>query len=398
MPPTRYTRNAIALLLFATVTLLGNVGESQDRPGLDGGIAGDAESFPSDVLPPADWRRVDISIERSLDWLANQQQRDGSFPTFPTGQPAVTGLCVMAFMSAGHEPGNGKHGDVIQSAIEFVMSTQREDGLFSFVKPIQPVTHWHQATHTAMYNHAIAGLALTEVYGMSSGQDLGELTASIDKALQFAYTKQRPPGPHRIEDGGWGYLEYANEGPNRGETDLSVTGWYLMWLRSAANAGFDIPEKRVQSAADYVEACFDEETGRFCYGPVSGDRSSSRGMMGAGILSLAMAGRHSSKIAIRAGDWLLENPVDRYNVPSNRSMDRFHYGVHYASHSMYQLGGNYWKQFYPTLVKTMLSGQLPNGAWPPDSTSDRRFGNSYTTALAVLSLSPPYQMIPIYQR
>ena len=184
-------------------------------------------SFPSDVLSAEKLAEVEASIERGLAWLDSQQQPDGSFPTYPSGQPGITGLVVMAFMSSGYEPSNGKYGDTLRSAIDFMISTQQDDGLYSFVKPVQPVTKWHQATHTSMYNHAIAGLALSEAYGMSSGQNLSTLTQSIEKGLRLAFNKQRPPGPHKIEDGGWGYLEYANQGPNSGETDLSVTGWYL---------------------------------------------------------------------------------------------------------------------------------------------------------------------------
>lgn len=355
-----------------------------------------SSDYPSEVLTPEKWQALDTSIERALGWLAQQQQRDGSFPTLPTGQPAVSSLAVMAFLAAGHEPELGEYGPAIERAIEFVLTTQREEGLFSFVKPIAPVTNWHQATHTAMYNHAIAALLLTESYGMTSDRKLDELTIAIEKGLEFTFREQRRPGPYKIEDGGWGYLKYVNQ-RNTGEADLSVTGWHLMFLRSAANAGFDVPEERVQAAAGYIQRSFYEETGQFLYRILPADRKSSRGMVGAGILSLAMAGQHNTKIARQAGDWLQKHPVDQYNSPAGGG-DRFHYGVHYASHAMYQLGGHYWREFYPTMVDTMLAGQLPSGAWPSDSTTDRAFGNAYTTALAVLSLTPPYQVLPIYQR
>ena len=364
-----------------------------------------AESYPSDVISPLTWGKLDRSIESGLAWLDKNQNRDGSFPTLPTGQPAVTSLAVMAFMSVGHEPGHGEYGETLQSAIKFILTTQREDGLFSFVKPIQPVDRWHQATHTAMYNHAIAGLALTEAYGMSSGQDIEALTVAIERALEVTYREQRRPGHHKEDDGGWRYLKYLNQN-NKGEADLSVTGWHLMFLRSAANAGFDVPEERVKAAAGYVRRSFDEKTNKFMYGVLPVDRTNqSRGMTGAGILSLAMAGEHNTEIARRAGNWLLEHPIDVYNPDKRGSggkyhyISRFHYGVHYASHAMYQLGGRYWREFYPTMVETMLEGQLPSGAWQLDrSGGDSNFGQAYTTALAILSLTPPYQVLPIYQR
>src|SRR5688572_17606509 len=47
---------------------------------------------PGNVLPPADWERVQHAVERALAWLAAQQQPDGSFPTLEQGQPGVTSL------------------------------------------------------------------------------------------------------------------------------------------------------------------------------------------------------------------------------------------------------------------------------------------------------------------
>jgi len=43
--------------------------------------------------------------------------------------------------------------------------------------------------------------------------------------------------------GGWRYLNKRY--PHLNDSDLSVTGWQLMFLRSAKNAGFDVPEKNI---------------------------------------------------------------------------------------------------------------------------------------------------------
>src|SRR4029079_3475808 len=69
-----------------------------------------SDSTPANVLTPAQWRRVDTATSRALTWLATQQQPDGSFPTLASGQPAITGLCIMAFIAHGHVPGKGQYG------------------------------------------------------------------------------------------------------------------------------------------------------------------------------------------------------------------------------------------------------------------------------------------------
>ena len=111
-------------------------------------------------------------------------------------------------------------------------------------------------------------------------------------------------------------------------------------------------------------------------------------------------------MALAAGDWLLAHRYRGFgDLVSGR--DRFFYSVYYSSQAMMQLGGRYWDQYFPTVVDALLSGQEANGSWPPEirntgnivgGGSDSMFGKVYTSALAVLSLTPPYQLLPIYQR
>jgi hypothetical protein len=121
-------------------------------------------------------------------------------------------------------------------------------------------------------------------------------------------------------------------------------------------------------------------------------------MVGAGILSLAMAGQHQTRLSLRAGDWLLSRPFRQFGE-SVGGGDRFFYSAYYCSQAMAQLGGRYWKQFFPSLVSALLRGQQSSGEWPPEPyANDRVYGNTYTTALAVLALTPPLQLLPVYQR
>lgn len=121
-------------------------------------------------------------------------------------------------------------------------------------------------------------------------------------------------------------------------------------------------------------------------------------MVGAGILSLAMAGQHDTPIAQRAGDWLLNYPFRGFGERIGGG-DRFFYSTYYCSQAMAQLGGRHWKQFFPSLANVLLRSQQSSGEWPPEPYgADRSFGNTYTTAMAVLSLTPPLQLLPVYQR
>jgi hypothetical protein len=119
-----------------------------------------------------------------------------------------------------------------------------------------------------------------------------------------------------------------------------------------------------------------------------------------------MTGQHQTPMALAAGDWLLAHRFRGFgNLAS--SADRFFYGAYYSCQAMMQLGGRYWQQFYPSLADALMSGQAPDGSWPPEvrssapivgGGSEAMFGKVYTSALAVLSLTPPYQLLPIFQR
>lgn len=342
------------------------------------------------ALSPNQWNYVEQSIDRALVWLARQQDNDGSIDAPDSAQPAATSLTVMAFLSKGHLPGEGPYGRVLDKAIDFVLRCQQPDGLLAYSGGGGRST----SGKTANYNHAIAGLMLTEVYGMTDRARAARLKPAIINAVNFTRRDQVKPKGDPDDRGGWRYL-YSE---TYGDSDLSVTAWQLMFLRSAKNAEFDVPKQYVDDAVAYVERCWHPQMGVFFYKNAGSERRWSRGMVGAGILSLAMAGQHDKRIAQQAGDWLLSYPFRRFGERVG-SGDRFFYSTYYCSQAMAQLGGHHWKGFFPSLAAVLVQSQQSNGSWPPEpSGSDRMFGNTYTTAMAVLSLTPPLQLLPVYQR
>ena len=344
----------------------------------------------SEAIDAATWKQVDSSIDKALTWLATgqRQTRDGSFVAPTSGQPGITGLTVMAFLSAGYLPGGGRYGRELDEAIDFVISCQRNDGLLAGGPRGRNVTG-----KTAMYNHAIAGLMLSQAYGMVNRDRAEEIATVIPKALAFTRKRQTLPKSHSQEVGGWRYL--YNSTP---ESDLSVTGWQMMFMRSAKNAGFDVPQQHIDDALKYVHACWDQDQGVFYYQRTPGSYRWSRGMCGVGIVCLAMGGEHQSSMAKRAGQFILQNSFHQYGDRVGGG-ERWFYSAYTCSQAMSQLGGDYWHRFYPTLVRTLLSTQHRNGSWPPEPHSgDSQFGNAYTTTLCVLAMTPPLQLLPLYQR
>lgn len=345
----------------------------------------------SAVLPPEKWHEMESAVDRALAWMATEQADDGSFPSVATAQPAVTSLCVMAFLSRGHQPGVGPYGQQLDRAIDFVLSCQKPDGLLCHNRP-GGYWQFEQASHTGSYNHAIAGLMLGEVYGHVTGERAKQLKEAIRKALVFTRALQSRPKLDPDDVGGWKYIRPAVPSS---DADLSVTAWQLMFLRSAKNAEFPVPQQYVDEGLEYVRRNWDPRSGMFNY---TKEEGASRGMVGAGILSLSMGGQHQTEMARKAGDWLLAHPYGKLGQ-SYGTFDRYFYSMYYCSQAAAQLGGRYWEGIYPPIVNAVLSCQEPSGAMPPEpNRGDVVFGQCYTTALAVLALTPPYQLLPVYQR
>jgi hypothetical protein len=372
------------------------VQRSQQRaPSIEKRQAADA---PKNVFSPQDWRRVDAAVDRGLAFLATQQQPDGSFPTNELGQPAVTSLCVLAFMAHGHNPGTGQYGARLEKAVDFIVACQKPNGLVTRTGPDGP-TITRNTSHvigvTAAYNHTISSLALAEVYGMCPTKRSPQIQRCITKAVAATLQMQQWPKDLKADIGGWRYIDDYD----RSDSDLSITGWQLMFLRSARNAGFPVPKEAIDNGVRYIRNTFSKEYGTFVYA-IEPDNHRSRAMAGAGILALGHAGFHNSVEAQTAGKWLLKYSFEVYNDSSEFSQhDPYHYSLFACCQGMYQLGSPYWEQFFPRTARAVLKHQQANGSWEPERLyRDTKYGNSYTTALAILALGAPNQLLPVFQR
>ena len=326
-----------------------------------------AQGAPSD-------REVDRSIVRALKYLASQQQRSGAWQlqNASRGQDAAstTSLAVMAFMAAGHVPGEGPYGEAMERGIRWVLDNQRpEDGLFI-----------HRAGSGPMYTHGICTLMLAEVAGMVDPSLSDRVRKSLERAILLILQAQAVPKGDR-HAGGWRYH------PSSNDSDLSVTGWQLLALRAAKNIGCDVPAEAIEYAVSYVNKCSDRNGG-FSYHPnhgVSPTRS------GTGILCLEICGEHRAPTTMAAADYLLRRPL-RYDDGF------FFYGVYYCTVGMFQVGGRHWDQTRNHVTSLLLSRQHPDGSWNPSDGSEASFGPNYATSMSVLALAVEYQYLPIYQR
>jgi len=362
------------------------------------------------LLPPAQRRRVDQAVDRALAWLVfQQQQRDGSFRAVPQAQPGVTALCLQALLMRGHLPGRGPYGGRITSAVHFILSCQKPNGLLSLVPPdyrrgqgysrirVRRIgmrnlgRHNFYACKAASYSHGLAGTVLCEVYGTVDAETSRRIRTAIDKALTYTRQLQLIRKRYRHDVGGWRYVRRISIS---GDSDLCVTAGQLMFLRAAKNAGFHVPAEQVDEALAFVKRCYQQRSGAFIYyARPRMARRPSTATAGSGILAMAFGGRHDTPMARSTGRWLLQSRFDTYN-----GSEFYHYGACYSSQAMFQLGGQYWRGFYPRLARVLLANQSRSGSWRSEIPPAAMWGNVCTTALATQALAVPYQLLPIYQR
>jgi hypothetical protein len=410
----RRRRQGLALLVSSLgLALLIQAGTAAQRPSKSRQSVEAARPQPPAEerlkLEPSEKELVDRTVDKALEFLAEHQNPDGSFQTIAMARPAVTGLCIMAFMSRGHRPGEKPYGARLEKAIDFILGFQDPDT--GAITPESSTGNFFW-TRAAAYTHGICSTALADVYPFtgrlkysSENRESPDVRRDIErhdrvekavrKSLSFVHLQQQRPKTVAGETGGWRYIE-----PNlRNDSDLSVTAWMVMFLHSAKKSGFKVSDNWVKSALRFVHRTFSKKQGGFVYVLAEQSRRHcTRATVGGGILCLLLGGEPVSQQVMDAASWIHQHPFEQYNM-SYPPGDRYHYSAFYCSQAMGLLGGSDFREFYPRLLHVLAEHQHSDGSWDAESfETDTAFGEVYTTALSVLALSPPYQKLDTYKR
>ena len=308
-------------------------------------------------IPP----EVDTIYQRGLAWLANTQDKDGSWKNGNSGA-GVDGICLMAFLASGEDPNYGRYAPTVRRAIRSIITQQEEKTGY---------------LPSSMYHHGFGMLALAEAYGSVDESFLWEgnkpvrsIGKTLDLAIRCSVAAQK-----KNRWGGWRYS------PDATDADTSVTGAVLMGLLAARNAGLDVPDETVNAAMEYMR----RSTGKDGSVAYSGGFGSMGGSMNLTAISTLVGAVTKTK------------DTDQYKASLKRLQENLeHHETTYPEYFRYYMAqalfqGDYeaWKKWNEAKVRELHDAQHEDGS----------FGNgAYGTGMSLLGLALNYRFLPIYER
>ena len=309
---------------------------------------------------------LDASVARGVEYLSKRQNADGSFGG-EEHRLAVSGLSVMAFLACGHTPGAGRYGLVVRGGVDYLLAQSQGDGYYG------------KGNDKGMYHQGIVTLALAEAYGVEPDEArrrrmYDELTKAV-KVILDAQAVQKP----EAHVGGWRYA------PDAHDSDISLSGWNALALRAARDAGMEVPREAVEKAVGFLLRCYNAGEKGFSYQPGG---NAQVGPTGIGLLGLYLLDGSARPELPDAAKFLADHPVND-GVPFQ------YYSMYYVSQAAYQAGGPTWAAVSKVTMARLVAAQAKDGSWPKVGQEP---GEVYSTAMAVLTLSVPYRLLPVYQR
>lgn len=393
--------------------------QSVHGPGQLAGLASRSSAAPS-VLPPDLSRQIpmpeeyrlrqmsnrleiartfgadedsEAAVDAALAWLAQAQSADGSWNAarfgggtetralgeyrYGTGDRAdtgVSGLALLAFLSAGHTHLDGKHRDTVTRGLSYLLQVQMPSGDLSGPKMIG---NENAVVNARMYCHSIALLALAEAHAMTHDPVLRK---ALLQSAQYTINAQDPRG------GGWRY--------HPGEPgDLSLFGWKAMALTSVTRSGIEVPELVHSRMKIFLDSCMTGRGGLARYRPREGAPSET---MTAEALACRLLLHYQLKPEARheATEMIMNN------LPGN-GPDNVYYW-YYATLALFQLQDENWRRWNQALKSRLLDTQQPGyrseaGSWDPDGMWGGYGGRVYSTAMSCLCLEVYYRYLPLYR-
>ncbi len=318
------------------------------------------------------------AVALGLQWLKRQQLDDGSWSLrgpYSDGarsenKVSATAMAMIALMGAGSTHEKGPYRKELLRAVRWLVKQQDRQGLMA----------GRSAPHEKMYAQAQAMIALCELYAMSRNT---WLLTYAQRSCDFAVRAQ-------ASQGGWRYQP-------RYDSDTSVTGWFVMGLKSGEAAGLDVDPSiwpNVGRYLDSVSAGGPNDYYAVGYSYMAGDVASPS-MTAEALLCRQYMGWHRNVPGMTQGlGALVSNHPISFHEPDV-------YYWYYATQALHHYGGPLWTEWNDKLKTELPAHQVlrgrERGSWSPQNDAwGRHAGRLYTTCFSLYCLEVYYRHMPLY--
>ncbi len=284
-------------------------------------------------------RHAESALMAALIWLAKAQRPDGSWGTERAEEG--TSLALLAYLGAGYTQVKGKFKTNVTKGLEWLRARQQPNGQIG----------------GSAYEHALATLAVSELYGMTQEPAVGRMAQKAADRL-VALQERRNGKPF-----GWGEAGKPS--------DPFTSIWGIIALKSSVLAELRVPQEAIEGARAYLAAVVDKNGAVGAEGKPKPGEFHPLHTAGCMLAMQYLGDDEQYGAAILAAADLVRRRVD----PNAKALDSA-FVRYFGTLAMFQMGGEYWtgwnKRFRDPLVKRQVhqildpNGQFIRGSWDPE--------------------------------
>ncbi len=332
--------------------------------------------------------KTESAVNKALEWLANQQERDGSWiadkheahlgDQQKLSVRAVSTACaILPFLGAGHNEIAGKYKHNVRKAVAFINKTMKDKKLQQ--RPIMFNNYGSAIVLTALAESSIFGSSATT-----------KKNADII-ANHFVESYDKRPGE------GWGYTAAGD--------DFSVSGWIILGLKSGESAGLKCLKSKKyaslkKSYKKWVHGVMtDPKSGLGYYrSPKDKKHGGARTSMSwVGMFQKQALNFPASDPFLKKASKVLVETVKKGKIIGGEKLGDA-YKIYYGTLASFQQQGATWNAWNLAMKKSLVKSQREGdpselgGSWDPTPGHfGEKAGRLFTTSMLALCMEIYYR-------
>ncbi|MCL2743112.1 MAG: terpene cyclase/mutase family protein [Planctomycetaceae bacterium] len=347
--------------------------------------------------------KTDTAVVASLRWLVRNQLNDGSWSLCgpyrdgafrdKENKIAATAMALLAFQGYGVTPSSShpqlrEFAGAVNNGWNYLLKHQQSDNNPQrdgcFFRDSMPYSH-------RFYTHGLCTLALCERLAMKGEDANAPLREAAQRAVNYCLQHQS------VDGGGWRYdADRWNS-----DSDVSVTGWIVMALKTAQAAELQVPESTWQKITRFLDTVQKDGGSQYAYREREPEIRVA--MTAEALLCRELLGWKQNDTRLMNGVAVLVEPENLPRFDDHYKRDVYYW--YYASQTLHHYGKDEW-----LIWNTKIREELPahqeqsgseTGSWNPKlpvrDVWGQQFGRLYTTCFSALVLETYYRHQRIYR-